>query len=328
MAKRKPRRRPAGQDSQRLGFGPRFGPGQERGRAGKASADRSMDRAAPAPARASQPFDSRSNFKPERPEPKRPEPARPESARRGGHWLYGTHPVLAALGNNARRCFRLVATPEAESALGGKLEALLAGRRALRPEIMGRGEIDRLLPPGSIHQGLALEVEPLAEPDLDEVLRRAAAHENATLVVLDQVTDPHNVGAILRSASAFGALGVVLTERHAPGASATLAKAASGAAETVPLVRVTNLARALDEIKAAGVWCAGLDADGPTTLAEARLDGRVALVLGAEGKGLRRLTRERCDLLVRIPMAPGAVASLNVSNAAAVALYELQRTRG
>jgi 23S rRNA (guanosine2251-2'-O)-methyltransferase len=235
--------------------------------------------------------------------------------------------VLAALGNAARRCFRLVATPEAGQSLRPRIEPLLAGRRGLKPEILGRNEIDRLLPPGSIHQGLALEVEPLSEPQLDEILREAAAREDATLLVLDQVTDPHNVGAILRSASAFGALAVVLTERHAPGATATLAKAASGATEAVPLVRVTNLARALDEIKAAGLWCAGLDAEATTSLADARLDGRVALVLGAEGQGLRRLTRERCDVLVRIPMARDAVASLNVSNAAAVALYELHRTR-
>jgi 23S rRNA (guanosine2251-2'-O)-methyltransferase len=306
MAKRKPHRRAPGRAPFERAQGQPHGVGPARGPA-----------RGPAPEPSAQAPDGKRNSG----------LSRDRGERRGAHWLYGTHPVLAALGNATRRCFRLVATPEAEHSLRPRIEPLLAGRRGLKPEILGRNEIDRLLPPGSIHQGLALEVEPLGEPQLDEILREAAGREDATLLVLDQVTDPHNVGAILRSASAFGALAVVLTERHAPGATATLAKAASGAMEAVPLVRVTNLARALDEMKAAGLWCAGLDAEATTNLADARLDGRVALVLGAEGQGLRRLTRERCDVLVRIPMARGAVASLNVSNAAAVALYELYRTR-
>ena len=239
-------------------------------------------------------------------------------------WLYGTHPVLAALANPRRRCSRLIATAEVERALGAKLAKLLERLPGLRLEIMTRAEIDRLVP-GAVHQGIALQVEPLEDANLDELLRETAGRTNAVLLVLDQITDPHNVGAILRSASAFGALAVVLTERHTPPAGATLAKSASGALERVSLVRVVNLARALEDIKKAGFWCAGLDADAKTSIADARLDGRVALVLGAEGEGLRRLTRERCDLLVRIPMAPKAVASLNVSNAAAVALYELFR---
>ena len=256
-----------------------------------------------------------------------------EGASRGGiregrlasQWLYGTHPVLAALANPRRRCRRIILTVEAERALGGRLAGLLREKPGLQPEIMARPELDRILP-GAVHQGAALQVDPLEEPHLDEVLREGVSRTNAVLLVLDQVTDPHNVGAVLRSASAFGALAVVLTERHAPGVGATLAKSASGALERTPLVRVTNLARALEDIKKAGFWCAGLDADAPTSIAEARLDGRIALVLGAEGRGMRRLTHEHCDLLVRIPMTPGAVASLNVSNAAAVALYELFRT--
>lgn len=243
-----------------------------------------------------------------------------------GHWLFGTHAVLAALANPQRRCQRLLITAEAERALAGELGALLAPPR-LSPEVVARGELDRLLPT-AVHQGIALEVAPLEEPTLEEVLRQGAASSDAVLLVLDQVTDPHNVGAILRSAAAFAALGVVVTERHAPHSTAALAKAASGALESIPLVRVGNLARALEEIKGAGFWCIGLAADAAATIAEARLDGRTALVLGAEGAGLRRLTRERCDLLVRIPLASAAIASLNVSNAAAVALYELARRRG
>lgn len=251
-----------------------------------------------------------------------------DRGRRGGHghWLYGVHPVMAALGNPARRCLRLLATSEAARALAGRLERLMTLRPGLERETVPRGEIDRLIP-GAAHQGLALEVEPLEEAPLESVLGRGAAASTATLVILDQVTDPHNVGAVLRSAAAFGALAVVMTERHAPATTGALAKAASGALETTPLLRVTNLARALEQIKEAGFWCAGLAQDAPVALPDARLNARVALVLGAEGAGLRRLTREHCDVLLRIPMDAAPVASLNVSNAAAIALYELCRGR-
>jgi 23S rRNA (guanosine2251-2'-O)-methyltransferase len=233
----------------------------------------------------------------------------------GGSWLYGLHTVTAALANPRRRWRRLVATAETR-------DAVPHGRNA---EIVGRDEIDRLLPAGAVHQGIALLAEPLSEPIFAETLDAAVAADQH-LLVLDQVTDPHNVGAILRSAAAFGAGAVIVPERNAPRATGVLAKAASGALDAVPFVRVVNLARALRDIKDAGYWCVGLDSAASLRLSQADLSGRIALVLGAEGVGLRRLTRESCDAMLSLPTQP-PIASLNVSNAAAVALYELARRR-
>ena len=193
-------------------------------------------------------------------------------------------------------------------------------------ETVSKTEIDKHLPAGAVHQGIIAQVEPLPALHIDDLIALAQGQDNAIIVVLDQVTDPHNVGAILRSAAAFGALGVVVPDRHAPEETTALAKSASGALERMPLVRVTNLARALDELKDGGFWICGLAADGAVSLAEAKLTGKIALALGAEGDGLRRLTRETCDHLVRLPMV-GNMESLNVSNAAAVALYEFVRLR-
>jgi 23S rRNA (guanosine2251-2'-O)-methyltransferase len=176
---------------------------------------------------------------------------------------------------------------------------------------------------------MALAVEPLAELAIEDVIDRvgpppAAGTISQIVVLLDQVTDPHNVGAVLRSAAAFGALALVLPEHGAPPVTGTLGKAASGALEHVPIIRVVNLVRAIDRLKSAGFWCVGLDERAERPLAALKLEGRIALVLGGEGEGMRRLTRERCDLVARLPTG-GAIASLNVSNAAAVALYELVR---
>ncbi|MDH3228219.1 MAG: 23S rRNA (guanosine(2251)-2'-O)-methyltransferase RlmB [Alphaproteobacteria bacterium] len=245
--------------------------------------------------------------------------ARRGTAAEKGHgvWLYGLHAVAAALTNPMRQVRRLVATAEGAA----KLSHMAPDAS---PDILDRQALERLLPPGAVHQGVALSAEALAQPDLEGIVVRAG--DAAVVVILDQVTDPHNIGAVLRSAAAFGALAVIQCERGAPSATGIVAKSASGALEFVPLVTVTNISRTLDRLKAAAFWCIGLDGTADRTLAEASLSGRIALVLGAEGKGLRRLTREHCDLLAHLPTRP-PITSLNVSNAAAVALYELVRER-
>lgn len=231
-------------------------------------------------------------------------------------WLYGRHPVEAALANPDRRVRRLVATAEAAASL----PADLLTERGLQPESVARADLDAFLPAGAVHQGLALKVDALPALAPDDII--AAAQDGpAVVIVLDQVTDPHNVGAVLRSAAAFGARAVVIQDRHSPDETGVLAKAASGALERVPLVRVSNLTRALDRFRDSGFWTAGLAADARHTVAGANLPDRVVLVLGSEGQGMRRLTREHCDHLIRLPMVAGAMESLNVSNAAAVALY-------
>ena len=257
-------------------------------------------------------------------------PASAQPRRDTGSWIYGRHAVRAALRNPARRLRRLVATPEiAAEAQAWLAEAKARSSAGLKVETLERARLEALLPEAAVHQGLALQAEPLPPAFLEDVLAEsppAAAGGAAVVVVLDQVSDPHNVGAVLRSAAAFGASAVVLPEHGTPPNTASLAKAASGALEQVPLVRVTNLARALDKLKEAGFWCVGLEESAEKLLMDLDLAGRVALVLGAEGEGLRRLTRERCDFLARLPTRD-PLASLNVSNAAAIALYEVARRR-
>jgi 23S rRNA (guanosine2251-2'-O)-methyltransferase len=242
----------------------------------------------------------------------------------GTAWLFGRHAVFAALANPYREILRLVATADAAARSEADLAKAQAARggAAYALEIVDRQTLDASLPRGAVHQGVAALVSPLPDSDLASVLPAEPAP--ALVVVLDQVTDPHNVGAVLRSSVAFGAQAVIVTERHAPEETGTLGKAASGALEHIALLRVVNLVRALEELKQAGFWVVGLAGEAEQTLAAAKLSGRIALVLGAEGDGLRRLTREHCDLLVRLPMQ-GEMTSLNVSNAAAVALYELAR---
>lgn len=227
--------------------------------------------------------------------------------------IYGRHAVMAALANPRRRVLRLDATPEGRADLSRPLPD------GTTETLMSAAELARFVPDGAPHQGLVLTVAPLPPADLDAILAGRNTSP-APLLFLDQVTDPHNVGAIIRSAAAFGALALVTQDRHSPLESGTLARAASGALEILPWVRATNLARALDRVAEAGYWRIGLAGDAGATLADALPGRAVALVIGSEGKGLRQNVRQHCDALARLPIRP-EVESLNASNAAAIALY-------
>jgi 23S rRNA (guanosine2251-2'-O)-methyltransferase len=224
--------------------------------------------------------------------------------------FWGKHAVAAALDNPDRKVVRAWATREAAG--------FMQFPKEVQVTLADVADLGRLVPHDAPHQGVVIEVEPLEDVWLDDVL--AGVAERAVLLVLDQVTDPHNVGAILRSAAAFGAIGIITQDRHSPPESGALAKAASGALERVPWVRVVNLARALEEIGEADFWRIGLAGDSEMDLKDALGPPRVALVLGAEGPGMRQSTREQCDSVARLPISD-AIESLNVSNAAAVALY-------
>jgi 23S rRNA (guanosine2251-2'-O)-methyltransferase len=223
--------------------------------------------------------------------------------------LYGWHTVKAALENPARRIRRLLVTENAARRLADQ-----GCKLAVEPELVRPNAIAALLGPEAVHNGLYAEADPLPSPALDEIEPTGIA------MVLDQITDPHNVGAILRTAAAFAVSAVVTTARHSPDATGVLAKSASGALEYVPMVTVPNLARALDALKQGGFLTVGLDSTGERRFEDATLGVPLALVLGAEGKGLRELTRATCDQVARIDV-PGRIKSLNVSNAAALALY-------
>jgi len=250
------------------------------------------------------------------------------AATKGAQFVYGRHAVTAALANPLRVVRRVLCLHDNIEEAALLLAEARAAERPPRPEAIERRALEVLLPPDAVHQGLALETKPLPAPELEDVLAALPREgEPHILLLLDQVTDPHNVGAILRSAAAFAALAVIVPEHGAPPVTGALAKAASGALETVPLIRVTNLARTVERLKTAGFWCVGLDSDAPESLSAIDLPNRIALALGAEGAGLRRLVRKQCDYLARLPVR-GALHSLNVSNAAAVALYALTQKAG
>ena len=246
-----------------------------------------------------------------------------QGKRTGGVLLFGFHAASAAWLNPERHCQRLLLT----QASLRQFETLIAQAKKLglkrpAPEVVDGRVIEKQLPAGTVHQGILLEAENLPDKELDDLLQMTQLPKS--LVVLDQVTDPHNVGAILRSACAFGIGAVLVTERNAASETGVLAKTASGALEHTPIIRIGNLSQSLKKLQGAGYWCIGLDETGEHALHQIKMPAKVALVLGAEGEGLRRLTIESCDEIAKLPTMP-PVGSLNVSNAAAVAIYEVMR---
>jgi 23S rRNA (guanosine2251-2'-O)-methyltransferase len=247
-----------------------------------------------------------------------PRPQRSQRSPDGPVEIYGIHAVEAALGNPARPVKALFLTDNAERRLRPQLEQRQVAFERTTPR-----DLDRRLGADTVHQGALLETGDLPEPSLKQLI---AASESRPLLMLDQVTDPHNVGAILRSAAVFGAAGLVMTRRHSPPLDGALAKAASGALELTPIYLAQNLARTIADLKDGGLTVIGLDGEAEDLLEKAPHTERVALVLGAEGKGLRQLTRESCSLVARIG-TDGTLASLNVSNAAAIALHWMAARR-
>lgn len=235
-------------------------------------------------------------------------------------WLYGIHACRMALENPHRQVMSIYVLNDSVLA-----KVLVNGdRHRSKVKLVDRKQVEALLPQGAVHQGAAIQVAPLPPFMIDDLEKVSAL--NQCVIVLDQVSDPHNVGAILRSAAVFGAKAVILTDRNAPSESGVLAKSASGALEIVPLIRVTNLAHALKDLKDIGFWCVGFAETGTQTLDQIDLKGRIALVMGAEGDGMRRLTKDSCDFTVSLPTA-SSFSALNVSNAAAIALYETFRVQ-
>lgn len=238
-------------------------------------------------------------------------PRPPKKAGNGRYWIAGTHACSAAIDNAEREISRILVTRNARERLPGEL---YGHAEVVEPDMIGR-----TVGPDVAHQGMAMEVAPLEPFALQDVL---SAEHKQPILVLDQVTDPHNVGAMFRSAAAFGVAAIVTPHDNSAPENAALAKSACGGLDLVPWVRVTNLSQALEEMKQAGYWIAGMDGTAEKTVGQARLGKDTVLVMGAEGKGMRRLTQESCDLLVRLEMHP-QMESLNVSNAAAIALHAL-----
>jgi len=250
-----------------------------------------------------------------------PRETKPERGSSGEVWLYGHHAVAAALANQERRVLRLLVTTESLEKL--RNDASVPQGVLTKAQNVGRGEIDKTVGEHAVHQGVAMLTRPI-DHHLEDVLAIAETNANCCVVMLDQVSDPHNVGAIVRSAAAFDAAAVITLDRRAAAETGALAKAASGALDRIAFVQITNLARAIEVLKEHQFWVVGLEADGAKAVSAVKLKGRVAFVLGTEGEGLRRLVKESCDEIARLPINDAA-ESLNVSNAAAVALYERRR---
>lgn len=235
--------------------------------------------------------------------------------------IYGKHPVVAALNNNRRKHINLFTTKEILTEIEKLTLKISIPATILKPE-----SLNAMLPPGTNHQNIILESLPLASLDLEDLIEQDQSKSSSCLILLDQVTDPHNIGAIIRSAAAFSASAVILTDHNSPKENNTIIKCAAGACETVPMIHITNLVNCIKELKKAGYWIIGLDGHTKLTLKESVFSEKIAIILGSEDKGLRKLTKENCDYVVKIPIS-SSLESLNVSNAAAIALYEFARYR-
>lgn len=233
--------------------------------------------------------------------------------------LYGRHAVIAALTNPRRQISKILCTAESAAELKP-----LAAKRSLAPVIVERKELDRILPREAVHQGFALYCSPLPSASLEDICALAEQQETCHVLVLDQVTDPQNIGAIIRSCVAFNTLALIVQDKNSPAETGAMAKAAAGMLEHLPVCRATNLSRAIQKLKDAGFWTIGMDGYAETTIDSLKKGGRTAVIMGSEGKGMRRLVEESCDTAVRLPISP-LTESLNVSTAAAIALYELNR---
>lgn len=231
--------------------------------------------------------------------------------------LYGKHPVFEALNNPNRKIEKLLSTKENLEELKGKINSGLI-------KIVDRKEIDKLLPQNAVHQGLLLYASDLEEYDIEEICQMAEGKDKAYVLILDQVTDPQNIGAIIRSCVAFNCLALIMQEKHSPQETGAMAKSSVGMIEHLPICRVTNLSRAIQQLQKSGFWTVGMDGYAKTTVDKINKSGKTAIVMGSEGKGMRRLVSDNCDMTIRLDINP-QVESLNVSTAAAIVLYEMNK---
>ncbi|MEE2655846.1 MAG: 23S rRNA (guanosine(2251)-2'-O)-methyltransferase RlmB [Pseudomonadota bacterium] len=234
-------------------------------------------------------------------------------------WIYGHHAVLAAINNPNRETKRVLQATSSQ--FDGTLYNSIAN---VKIEVVSSNQLESILPSGAVHQGIATLVKELPSVTLDEICTQARTKRRGVVVILDQVTDPRNLGSIIRSAAVFGALAVIVQERNSPKINGVIAKAASGGVEKVSVVRVTNITRAIEKLKLNGFWCVGLESQGANEIDYFMPQNLTAIALGGEGAGLRRLVKENCDELIKIK-GNGPISSLNVSNAAAVALFALTK---
>lgn len=241
---------------------------------------------------------------------------------KGSLLLYGHHPVFAAIANPSRRIFKIFAVTENVNEL--KKHLSFCKRDNLPIQIVDRKDIDKMLPREAVHQGYAAQCQELEDYSIEDICALADEKNNCHILILDQVTDPQNIGAIIRSCVAFDTLALIMQDKNSPQETGTMAKASAGMIEHLPICRVTNLSRALNQLKEAGFWILGMDGYAQTTIDQINKSGKTAIVMGSEGKGMRRLVEESCDATVKLPISP-AVESLNVSTAAAIALYEINR---